>query len=357
MWSLARSVPLWGAVAIARRSQRCTACGAALALLAPAWLCRRNRGGVTLGRRSSLYCDRGSLFRRARRSVARTLCVWSLARSVPLRGRSRSRGAQGAAACGAALALLPPAWSFRRYCGGVTLDRRSSVAAARSLGTRSAARAVCVWSLARSVPLWGQSPSRGAHGAASCGAALALLAPASSCHSTHGGESLGRRSFVTAARSYSARSARRLALSACGRWRGRLVSGGSRRCAVLMAPLPAAQRWRSLRRLSRAAAFAAASSSAAALTRRRLALLARVALGGLRSLRSVLGAVASSPEAVAVARRSWRRCFRRRAGAPRAGSVLPPRSGGVSLGRRSSVAVARPLGSRSARRLAVSAGP
>ena len=43
----------------------------------------------------------------------------------------------------------------------------------------------------------------------------------------------------------------------CGRWRGRFISGGGRRRAALTAPLRAAPRWRSWRRLSRAAASAA----------------------------------------------------------------------------------------------------
>ena len=88
----------------------------------------------------------------------------------------------------------------------MTLGRRFSVAAARSFGARSAQRlgALCVWSVARSLPLWEGSPSHGAHGAATCGAALALLAPAWSCRRTCGGVTLGRRSAVAAARSFGA---------------------------------------------------------------------------------------------------------------------------------------------------------
>ena len=227
-------------------------------------------------------------------------------------------------------------------CRGTHLSTREPCGKAVLSGSR-----LCVWSLARSLPLWGRSPSRGAHGAAACGAALALLAPAWSCRRARGGVTLGRRSSAAAARSLGAvRSAQRLALSACGRWRGRFLSGGGRRRAALTAPLPAALRWRSWRRLSRAAALAAAWRSAAALPRRRLALSARcVVLSGSRSLRVVVGAVASSLAAVAVARRSRRRCLRRRVGAPGAGFVVPPRSrrrdarpplfrGGGSLSRR-----------------------
>ena len=84
---------------------------------------------------------------------------------------------------------------------------------------------------------------------------------------------LGRRSSAAAARFLSAvRRTRRLALSACGRWRGRFLSGGGYRRAALTAPLPAAPRWRSWRRLSRAAALATAWRSAAAIPWRRLAL-------------------------------------------------------------------------------------
>ena len=49
-----------------------------------------------------------------------------------------------------------------------------------------------------------------------------------------------------------------------------------------------------------------------------------LALGGSRSLHVVAGAVASFLGAVAVARRSRRRCLRRCAGALGAGLVVPP---------------------------------
>ena len=174
----------------------------------------------------------------------------------------------------------------------------------------------------------GRSPSRGARGAAACGAALALLASAQSCRRARVDVALGRCSSVAAARSPGAvRSARRLALSACGRRRGRYLSGGDRRRAALTEPLPAAPQWSSWRRLGCAAALAAAWRSATTLPWEWLALLARcILLSSSRSLRFIVGAVASSLEAVAVARRA-RRCFlRRRAGAPGAGSVVPPRS-------------------------------
>ena len=94
----------------------------------------------------------------------------------------------------------------------------------------------------------------------------------------------------------------------------------------------AALPWRRLahsarRRLYCAAALATAWRSAIALPWRQITLPARcVVLGGSRSLRVLVGAVASSLGAVAVARRSQRRCLRHRAGAPGAGLVVPPRS-------------------------------
>ena len=139
-----------------------------------------------------------------------------------------------------------------------------------------------------------------------------------------------RRSSAVAARSRSlgaVRNARRLALFACGCWCGRFLAGGGRRRAARTTPLPAALRWRSWHQLCRAAVLAATWHSAAALSWPRLVLSARyVMLSGSRSLRVVVGAVASSLGAVAVARRARHCCLRRRAGAPGAGSVVPPRS-------------------------------
>ena len=166
----------------------------------------------------------------------------------------------------------------------------------------------------------GRSPSRGARGAAACGAALALLAPTRSCHRARGDVALGRSSSVAAARSLGAvRNARRLTLTARGRRRNRFLSGGGRRRTALTEPLPAAPHWISWRWLGCAAALAVAWRSAATLSWRRLALLARcIVLGGSRSLRVAVGAIASSLGAVALARRSF--------GAPSTGLVVPPRS-------------------------------
>jgi len=115
--------------------------------------------------------------------------------------------------------------------------RRAALAA--TLGTVRSARRLALSACGRRCGrfLWGQWPSRGARGAATCGAALALLALASSCRRASGGE-------TARALSYGRR---------CGRF---LWSSGRR--AALAAPLPVAPRWRSWRRLGRAAALAAA---------------------------------------------------------------------------------------------------
>ena len=146
--------------------------------------------------------------------------------------------------------VVPPS-SRRRgtwpllFIGGVSLSRRGT--------SCSAARALCVWPLALSLPLCRRSPLRGAHGAAACSIALALLKLVLSCRRARGGVLVDRCSFVVAARFRSA---------ACR--------------AKRIAPL-----------------------------------------------RVVVGVVASSLEAVAVARRSRRHGLRRRAGTSGAGSVEP----------------------------------
>ena len=182
-----------------------------------------------------------------------------------------------------------------------------------------------MWSLAQSLPLWGRSPSRGAHGAAAGCAALALPAPAWSCRRTRGGVTLGRRSSVAAARSFGA-----LALG--GSRSPRVVAGA---VASSLGAVAVARRSRR-RCLRRRAGAPGASLVVPPRSRRRDTrpprprgggpFSQRSATGGSRSLRAVVGAVASSLGAVAVARRSRRRCLRRRAGAPGAGLVVPPRS-------------------------------
>ena len=124
MWSSARSLP--GAVAVARRSRRC---------------CLRRRAGAPrcpLGLAAALAVASHSAAAPPWRRLALMVCkrpLWSSAWSLPLRERSPSRGARGAPACGAALALLAPAWSCHRYHGSVTLCRHSSAAAASSFST------------------------------------------------------------------------------------------------------------------------------------------------------------------------------------------------------------------------------
>ena len=197
--------------------------------------------------------------------------------------------------------------------------------------------------LARSLPLCGQSLSHGAHGAAACGAALALLPPAQSFLRARCGVTLGRRSSAAAARSLGAvRRAQRLTLFACGRWRGRFSSVDGRRRAALTAPLPAAPRWRTWRRVCRVTAIAAAWQSASTLLWRRSALLARcVVLSGSRLC--VWSLTLSLP--------LWTRSPSRGAhGAATCGAALallvPAQScrrarGGGTLGRHSSAATAR----------------
>ena len=246
-------------------------------------------------------------------------CVWSLARSLPLWRRSPSRGAHGAAACGAALALLAPAWSCRRARGGVALGRRSSVAAARSFGAVRSARRLALSACRRwrgrflsgavavarrsrrrclrhvtfqprrpprptaaRVPVTRRNRQNDAATSSAqeneasdkkmpasllpipvtkptatkvCGAPGAGMVVPPHPRRRDARPPLFRGGGFTLG---AVRSAQRLALSACGRWRGRFLSGGGRRRAALTAPLPAAPRWRSWRRLSRAAALAAA---------------------------------------------------------------------------------------------------
>ena len=206
-------------------------------------------------------------------SAAYALCTQLSVRSRPLWRGSPSRGSHGAATCDTTFVDLAPASPCRRTHGGVTLGRRRPrwrLSPLASTDVISGARSlrVAVGAVASSL---GGSPSRGSHGATACGAALAILAPASSCRRTHGGVALSRRRSAVAALSLGAvRSDRRLTLSACSRRHGRFLIGGGRRRAALAAPLPAVPHWRPWRRLGSAAALAAAWRSAAALLRRRL---------------------------------------------------------------------------------------
>ena len=109
---------------------------------------------------------------------AHAFCTWLSARSRPLWVRSPLRRSRGAAACGAALALLVARWVVTTR----SRQRDAQPPLLRGGGSRSwrnaawsAARALCAWLSARSRPLWGRSPSRRSRGAAACGAALVLL--------------------------------------------------------------------------------------------------------------------------------------------------------------------------------------
>ena len=182
------------------------------------------------------------------------------------RGRFLSGGGRRRAALTAPLPVALRWRSWRRLSRAAALAATwRSAAALRGGGSLSARCVVLSGSRSLRVVVGAVASSLGAvavarrYGAAAFGAALALLAPAQACRRTRGGMALGRRSYVAAARSLGAvRRAQRLALSACGRRRGRLLSGVGRRRAALTAPLPEAPRWRSWRRLSCATAFAAA---------------------------------------------------------------------------------------------------
>ena len=320
-----RSRFLFGAIAVALRSRR---------------RCLRRRAGapgagLVISPRSRRRDDRPPLFlggglisrRGASRSAARSLCVRPFARSLPLWRRSPSRGAHGAAACGAALALLALAQSCRRDRDAVKLDRCSLAAAADPLGAVCRAQrlvlSACGCWLGRFLSGGGRRcAALTAPRSASCNVpshrpqSLApARAPTAGCNCRNGNRPPRRGGIRRAA-----------GKSACGS-----ASYRSDKLLRRSDPGDEADNNKSLRhswrRRGRAAALVVAWRSAAALPRRRLAFSARyVVLGGSRSLRVVVGAVASSLEAVAVARRSRRRCLRRRAGAPGVGSAVPSRS-------------------------------
>ena len=210
-----------------------------------------------------------------------------------------------------------------------------------------------------SCPLWGRTPLRRSRDAAACSAAPAPLVAHYSVPPRSRRRESRRRSFAAAARALGAMwRGRKRALSARGWRRGRALSGGGRRRAGLTAPLLRRQvgglvaRSVMLPRLRRRDARPPRFRGGGSLYRRARC----VVLGSSRSLRVALCAVA-------VARRSRCRCLRRRAGAPSAGSIVPPCSrrrdarpphfrGGGSLSRRTRSVV---LGSSRSRRLALEA--
>ena len=161
-------------VAFNRLSRHCAAaCGAALAALAPASWCRRTRGGMALGHRSSAAASLAiGVMQRGRRRVHSARAIGAVRSSL---GRSLSRGSHSAAACGAAPAVLAPAPSCRRTRGDVAHGRRCSAAAALLLGAvrRSRRRALSARCCRRSS--LGSVVVARLSGAASCGAALRVI--------------------------------------------------------------------------------------------------------------------------------------------------------------------------------------
>ena len=242
-----------------------------MALLALALSCRRARGGVALGRHSSVVVARFLGAVRSVRRLAPSACGRWRGRFLSGRGRRRTTTTVLLPTALTAPLAAAPRWrSWRR------LGRAAARAAARRSASALPQRQVALST--RGVVLSGSRSLRVVVGAVVSSLvsvavarrlrrrclrrALALLAPAQSCSRARSGVALGRRPSAAAARSLgtlgTVRRAQRLALSACGRWRGRFLTEGGRRRAALTSPLPVAPRWRSWRRLSRAAALAAA---------------------------------------------------------------------------------------------------
>ena len=272
--SLEWSLPLWRQ-SPSHGAHGAAASGTALVLLAPALSCRRTRGGVPLGRHSSVAAARslGAVLR-ARQLAPLRVVVGAVAFSleaVAVAQRPRRRYLRRYAGAPGAGSVVPPR-SRRRGARPPFFRAGGSFSArCRVLGRLRSLRVV----VGTVASCWGRSPSCGAHGVAARGAALMLLAPAKSCRRARGGVTLGRRSSAAAARSLGlVCRAQQLALPKCGRWCGRFPSGGDRRHTALTATWPAAPRWRFWGWLCRAAALAAAWSSAATLPWRRFTLSA-----------------------------------------------------------------------------------
>ena len=116
LWSSARSLPLWRR-SPSRSTHGATVFGAALALLANAWSCRRARGGVTLGRRSSAEAAHSLSAIRSDRRLVLSAC-----------GRRPSRFLSGGGRHRAELtAPLPAAPRRRSWC---RLSRAAALTAA-----------------------------------------------------------------------------------------------------------------------------------------------------------------------------------------------------------------------------------
>ena len=197
----------------------------------------------------------------------------------------------------------------RRFRGGGSLSARAVL-----LDCSSPLRVVD-----GAVALWRRSPSRGAHGAAAHGAALALLAPYQSCRRTRGGVALGRRS--RGGGSLSARALR------CARQRQLQQGGANTIRSINSTPCPepglrvperAARKGspqkgkpsQSCRRC-RGGATSAAASAAAARSRPTTVLDSsislRVIVGAVASLLSSRRCAARTAPLIAAPRlRSWR---------------------------------------------------
>ena len=216
--------------------------------------------------------------------------------------RQLSRSAALAAAWRSAAALLQRRLTSRRVRG----VRRPALSECRrwrgcflSQGDRR-----------RASPLPMRSPSRVAHGSTACVQRWRpwhrLSHDTALAGAWRSAAAFSQRRFI----SRRVRGIRRPALSECPHWRGGFLSQSGRRHASLTAPL-----------LARGAGAPGADSVVPPRPRRRddrpslfrsggSLLGASVVLSGRRSLSAVVCAVASSPEAVAVARRSRRRCLR-----------------------------------------------
>ena len=243
VWPLALSLPLCRRSPL-RGAHGAAACSIALALLKLVLSCRRARGGVLVDRCSFVVAARfRSAACRAKRIAPLRVVVGVVASSleaVAVARRSRRHGLRRRAGTSGAGSVVP----LRSRRRGI---RPSNFRGARLLSRRGATCsevcALCVWSLARSLSLWRRSPSRGAHGAAACCAVLAFLVAGFVLPPRTRRRDVWPPIFAAAACSLGAvRSAQRFALSACGRWRGRFLSGGSHRRAASTAPLPTALR-------------------------------------------------------------------------------------------------------------------
>ena len=282
--------------------------------------CRRIRCGVVaLGRRSSAAAARalsavrvvvGGCARSLRAAVDEVVASFGAA-AVALLSRRRSTRRHSCALRARCAAASDAAWW-----------RSAAAPLRRRLAPQRARAGLCVRPSTRSSRPSGRPPSRCSRGAAPRGAARVLYAPAVPPHPMRRGGA--RPPLLCGGGSRSQRGARRgrwlLALSACGRRRGRRVLRGGRRRAALAAPLHAAPLVCSTRPPCRrircgVVALGRRSSAAAA---RALSAVRVVVGGGARSLRAAVDEVVAFFGAAAVALLSRRRSTRRRSCALRA---------------------------------------